>query len=99
MKNLKEKYEKIIDEYVRLFEKKHDMHLEHWVSDDKTGVACFGDILYYSVSDIIFDINNDLPAGLAIDWVYDTVEYHSNVEHPNYINLFSYSKGLRYSDL
>jgi hypothetical protein len=99
MKNLKEKYEKIIDEYVRLFEKKHELYLEHWVSDDKTGVACFGDILYYSVSDIIFDINNNLPVGLAIDWVYDTVEYHSNVEHPNYINLFSYSKGLRYSDL
>lgn len=93
MKTLKERYEKIIDEYVKLFEKKHEVELEFWVSDDKTGVACFGDIYYFSVSDIIYDINNNLPERMIFEWLEDNVEYYERKGQT--INLSSYHKGLR----
>jgi hypothetical protein len=97
MTTLKEKYESIIDEYVKRFEKKHGLQLESWVSDDKNGVACFGDILYFSVNDIIYDINNKLPKGLIINWLEDGIDYYEKKGQT--INIHSYAKGLRYQDL
>ena len=93
---LKALYETIADEYVYLFEKKHGLELEHWVSDDKTGVACFGDIYFFNVSDIMYDINNKLPKGFILQWIEDNVD---NQEKKGYINLNSYFKGMRFEDL
>ena len=76
MKTLKERYEKIIDEYVKLFEKKHNVELEFWVNDDKTGIACFVGVYYFSASDIIYDINNNLPENMIFGWLEDNVDYY-----------------------
>lgn len=92
---LKERYEAIVDEYITLFEKKHNLELEFWVADDKSGTACFGDINFFNISDIMFDIDNKLPKGLILDWLNDSVEFH---ETKGYINLESYSKGVRFQD-
>lgn len=97
MKKLKERYEAIVDEYIRLFEKKHKLELEFWVSDDKTDVACFGCTYYFHVSDIMYDINNNLPKRLILNWLDDNVEYHKR-KGLN-INLHSYFKGMRFEDL
>ena len=97
MKKLKERYEAIVDEYIRLFEKKHGLELEFWVSDDKTGIVCFGDINFFHVSDIMYDIDNELPQGLIIQWIEDCVEY--NERKGMNINLHSYFKGMRFEDL
>jgi hypothetical protein len=97
MKQLKERYEVIVDEYIRLFEKKHKLELEFWVSDDKTGVAAFGCIYYFHISDIMYDINNNLPKRLILNWLDDNVEYHER-KGMN-INLHSYFKGMRFEDL
>lgn len=94
-KTLKERYESIIDEYIVLFEKKHNLELEFWVADDKSGTACFGDINFFNISDIMFDIDNKLPKGLILDWLNDSVEFS---ETKGYINLESYSKGVRFQD-
>ncbi len=90
---LKERYESIVDEYVAIFEKKHNLKLEFWVSDDKSGTACFGCINFFNISDIMFDIDNKLPKGLIIDWLNDSVESNKS---KGYISLESYSKGVRY---
>ena len=90
---LKERYESIVDEYVAIFEKKHNLNFEFWVSGDKCGTACFGCINFFSISDIMFDINNKLPKGLIIDWINDSVESNKS---KGYISLYSYSKGIRY---
>ena len=97
MKKLKERYEAIVDEYIRLFEKKHGLKLEFWVADDNTGVACFGDIYFFNISDIMYDINNKLPKNLIIQWLEDNVKYHDR--KGQYINLHSYFKGMRFEDL
>jgi hypothetical protein len=97
MTTLKEKYESIIDEYVKRFEKKHDLQLEFWVADDKTGVASFGDVYCFNVEDIIYDINNKLPKGLVINWLEDGIDYYEKKGQT--INIHSYANGLRYQDL
>jgi hypothetical protein len=97
MKKLKDRYEAIIDEYIRLFEKKHGLELEFWVSENKTGIACFGDVYFFHISDIIYDIDNELPEDLIIQWLEDTIEY--NERKGMNINLQSYAKGLRFEDL
>ena len=97
MKSLKEKYENVVDEYVKRFENKHDLILEFWVNNDSTGVACFGDIYYFTISDIIYDINNKLPKGLILKWIEDSVDFYE--QKGQSINLHSYFKGLRYGDL
>lgn len=94
MKTLKERYESVIDEYIKKFEKKHDLELDHWVSNDKSGIACFGDIYFFNVSDILYDINNNLPKKLICQWLEDSVGFRE--KKGQYINLSSYWMGLRY---
>jgi len=91
---LQEQYESIIDNYVEVFEKKHCLTLEYWVRDDKTGVACFGDIYYFNLSDIIYDINNNLPKDFICQWLEDYVEYYDRKQRN--ISLDAYFKGMRY---
>lgn len=95
MKKLKQQYDQIIDQYIKIFEKKHGLEFEFFVGDDNSGVACFGDIFYFNISDILFCINNKLPKHLIIDWLYDSIEFNMIGS----INLNSYWKGLRYKDL
>jgi len=97
VKEKQEQYENIIDRYIKLFEKKHGLELDHWVSNDKSGIAFFGCVFYFNVSDILFDINNKLPKGLIISWLYDGIEFRE--KKGEYINLNSYFLGLRYEQL
>lgn len=91
MTNLRKTLEAALKEYIRRFEKKHGLSFEHAVSDDLTGVICFGDVFFFHISDIIYDIDNKLPKGLIIDWLYSNLD-----NQDRYINLHSYAKGLRH---
>lgn len=94
MKTLKAKYERIVDAYIKEFEKKQDMELEHWVGDEVGGICSFGDVLFFSFDDIRLDIDTNQPKGQIIDWLYDTMERNGGR-----INYKSWSMGLRYSDI
>lgn len=87
---MRKKLNKILKKYIKKFEKKHDCYFEHAVSDDLMGVICFGDVLFFNINDIIYDIDTKQPKGLIIDWLYDSIN------QDKYINFYSYSKGLRY---
>lgn len=92
---LRTKLDKILMEYIRLFEKKHDQEFEFAVVDDLAGMISFGSVYYFSISDIIYDIDKDLEPGLIFKWLEDCLENHHN--HPP-INLHSYANGLRFED-
>ena len=94
LNQLKKQYEIVVSEYVQKFCNKHELEFEHWVGNDIGGIACFGDIFFYNFQDIVWDINSKQPKGLIIQWLYDCCD---NAEKS--INYFSYSKGLRFSDL
>ena len=84
----------VFKKYIRKFEEKHDCRFEHAVSDDLTGVISFGDISFFHISDIIFDIDTNQPKNLIFEWINDCVEN----EHKT-INFRSYAMGLRFEDL
>lgn len=93
MKDLKEAYEKVCNDYLDLFCKKQGIIFEGWVSDQIGGIV-FCDEYFFSFPDIVWDVNSDQPKGLIMDW------YHENMELPEKsINYFSYTKGLRVADI
>ena len=87
----------ILKEYIRLFEEKHEAFFEFAVEDDLMGIICFGD-WYFNISDIIYDIDNDLPKNLIFKWQEDHINDDKNPER-KVINLQSYARGLRFEDL
>ena len=91
---LKEHYEVVVSEYIRKFCNKQEVSFEFWVANEIGGVACFGDDLCFNFTDIVWDINSNQPKNQIIDWIYESID---NPERS--INYFSYSKGLRWSDL
>jgi hypothetical protein len=93
-KQLKQAYDKVVSEYIAKFCKKQECELEFWVADTVGGIACFGDVMYFNFSAIKHDIDTRQPAGLILEWLY------ASIDNPDKnINYYSYSKGLRYSDI
>lgn len=93
IKELRERYEYVCNEYVELFCQKQDMSFEHWVGNEVGGILVCSDF-FFSFSDIVLDINTKQKKGEIIKW------YDDNMENPKYnINYYSYTKGLRISEL
>ena len=94
---LRDKLDNILKEYIRLFEEKHEVFFEYAVGDDLMGLLCFGDYLF-TMRDIIYDIDNNLPKSLIFQWQDDSFDSITNPHHKK-INLQSYARGLRFEDL
>ena len=90
---MRKELDKIIKKYISEFEKKHDLLFEFAVNDDLLDVLSFGCVDFFNTYDISFDIDNNLPSGLIVEWL----EY--NLENKQFINLQSYSNGFRYKNL
>lgn len=93
IKDLKYCYELICAEYIKKFVKKNGISFDGWVGNHVGGIAEFINQYFYSLDDIIYDINNKLPKDMIMEW------QDHNLEHECNINYRSYSKGLRAKDL
>ena len=92
-KKLKRNLEKAIKDYIRAFEKKQGMYFDYAVADDLTGVLCFGDI-YLNFSDIVHDIEADIPSGRILTWYdYSIGLAFENNPFANYKNWLKTEKG------
>ena len=88
---LEKRYNAIVQEYIEQFCEKQDVVFDFWVADKVGDIACFGDVLFFNFSDIVFDINTKQPKGKIIDWL------NYNLEYPDeYINYVSYANGGRH---
>lgn len=85
---MKAKLKEILMLYIFEFELKHGLDFDHAVGDDLMGVIAFGDTMFFNISDIIEDIDNEYPEGLILRWNDDVIDHH-----PKYINLRSYAMG------
>ena len=97
-RQLREELEETLMAYIRLFEEKHELDLQYIVNDDIMGVLDFGDVYFFNTSDVVYDIDHDLPKGLILQWAEDSIDDSKNPTR-QIINLYSYAKGLRYEDL
>lgn len=89
MSKLREEFDAAIKNYIEIFEKKQGVEFCFAVSDDLLDVLCFGDY-FFTINDIVFDVDNELEDGLIFSWQDDCVQ------HKQHINLMSYAKGLRH---
>lgn len=96
IEKLKQKYDKICNEYITEFVKKHDYEFSSWVSDEVGGIACFIEQYFFCFEDIVYDINNNCPKELIFKWQEDCVE---NMDNNKKINFKSYCMGLRFQDI
>ena len=95
---LRKEWEEILMGYIRKFEKKHDVKLQYAVDDNIMGVLNFGDAYFFDATDVVYDIDHNLPKGLILQWAEDGVDDSKNPTRQT-INLQSYAMGLRFEDL
>lgn len=98
---LKQNYDNICNEFVKIFADKHDIEFDGWVADEVGTIASFCFQYFFNMDDIIYDITTNQPKHLILDWQNDSTNYNMDKEYPNttYINFRSYSKGARYEML
>lgn len=94
LNQLRNKYESACCEYAERFAEKQGLEFDYWVSDIVGGVAAFGDY-FFTIDNIVFDINSRQPVGLILQWQGDTLANQD--KQP--VNYYSYAKGLRYDDI
>jgi hypothetical protein len=95
-KALRTAIDKAIIGYIRKFEKAHGVEFDWAVNNDLTGMLCFGDHMF-NMSDIVYDVDNQLPIMLIFEWQDAGIEAHFKGNEKT-INLQSYAKGLRYHE-
>ena len=88
----------VLSAYIQMFEDKHELDLQYIVNDDIMGVLDFGDVYFFNMTDVVYDIDHDLPKGLILQWAEDSVDDSKNPTRQT-INLHSYAKGLRFENL
>ncbi len=93
MKELKEKYEKLVGEYITEFVKKQDYEFDGWVADDIGGIAVFIEQYFFNFDNIRYDIDNDVEVGLIFKWQDFGIEKYfeedkiSNINYKSFIKL------------
>ena len=88
LKQLKAQYKHVVVEYVKQFEKKHDLVFEYWLGDQKIGtIAKFGKY-YFEFNIIRFDLESDQPKGKIKKW-HDLVD--ANLEEMDYESYCLYN--------
>lgn len=92
-KALRTALDKALKNYIYKFEKVHGVELDNY-ADDLMGILCFSDH-YFSMSDIVYDVENKLPVRLIFEWQDASIEAHFK-GNDKVINLRSYASGLRY---
>ena len=94
---LEKRYEANCNEYINRFCKKQELYFEYWVGDIIGGVASFGDVYFFNFTDIVWDINSNQPKELILNWLEDSLDEQKTAI--GIVNYFSYTKGLRFTDL
>lgn len=94
---LKQNFEKSCADYIEYFSKKQEIEFEFWVADEMGGIAVFcGAEYFFSLTDIILDINSQQPKGFILNWQNESVDYSLRHDDKLYINYNSYIKGARF---
>lgn len=89
-KELKERFNNIITEYVELFCIKHDIKFNYWIADRFGEVAEFNSTYYINFREIKHDIDSNVEKDKFFEW-YDFVLENHYKDNP-YMNYEVYLK-------
>jgi len=104
--SLKDRYEAVCLEYIKLFCEKQELDFDGWVGDEIGGVSSFVSVVssfigeyYFHLSDIILDIDTNQPNGLILNWQNEGVDFNKLTKDTKHINYKSYTMGLRFNQI
>ena len=96
--NIRNQLDNVLKQYIVLFSNKHEVLMDFEINRDLLDVLCFGDY-YLHITDIIFDIDNNVNKELFFAWYSDTLDFTMENGIEKAMNYQSYVKGLRYEML
>jgi hypothetical protein len=81
-----------INEYVKLFCKKHELSFDFWIANITGTIASFSNTYYINFEDVRVDLEKNADKNHFIDWYDSSLDaHHENKDFPNYSN---YLKGV-----
>lgn len=83
--------------YIKAFAKKQGLKFHDW-ADFENCVVDFGGTDFYNMDEIRYDIDNNIKAGLIVEWQEACLEAYSKDNNARMINYKSYTEGLRYGN-
>lgn len=99
LQELNRQYNLVYNEWVQKFCNKQQIDFDGWVSDEVGGIASFACQYFFTLSDIILDLNTKQPKGNILNWQIEDVDFNMFNEKQQHINYKSYTMGLRHEQL
>ena len=94
---LKNKYEKIVNEYLQIFIEKQGFDADdcYWIGNKIGEILSVNEQYHFSFDDIRFDVDNNVEAGAIIDWQDESIDNYfkkkkHKVNYENYLKLNGY---------
>ena len=95
---LKNKYEKIVNEYLQIFIEKQDFDADdcYWIGDKIGEILSVNEQYYFSFDDIRFDVDNNVKESLIFRWHDESLDNYFKkkkykVNYENYLKLNGYA--------
>lgn len=95
---LKNKYEKIVNEYLQIFIEKQDFDADdcYWIGDKIGEILSVNEQYYFDFNDIRFDVDNNVKAELIFKWQDESLDNYFKkrkykVNYENYLKLNGYA--------
>lgn len=84
---MKKQLEKVLKQYIKEFEKKQDLTFEFAVDDNLMEVISFGCVYFFNMSDIIYDIDNNIKENIIVEWLEYTIQEKDYINYRTYLKM------------
>ena len=84
---MKKQLEKVLKQYIKEFEKKQDLTFEFAVDDNLMEVISFGYFYFVNMSDIIYDIDNNIKENIIVEWLEYTIQEKDYINYRTYLKM------------
>ena len=86
---MKKQLEKVLKQYIKEFEKKQDLTFEFAVGDNLMEVISFRCVYFFNMSDIIYDIDNNIKDNIIVEWFEYTIQEKDYINYRTYLKMIS----------
>ena len=86
---MKKQLEKVLKQYIKEFEKKQNLTFEFAVGDNLMEVISFGYVYFFNMSDIIYDIDNNIKENIIVEWLEYTIQEKDYINYRTYLKMIS----------
>ena len=86
---MKKQLEKVLKQYIKEFEKKQNLTFEFAVGDNLMEVISFGYVYFFNMSDIIYDIDNNIKENIIVEWCEYTIQEKDYINYITYLKMIS----------